>query len=102
MAYVVVGHRHPSPFVLHPREKRGRGMLFGIAYDRHPPSQSLHESPLGDSLDRVIRSLAVDVGADGADQLFGCSLVENRYQAYAPDGRDDLRALLFRHGRTRL
>ena len=41
---------------------------LGVAHDGHPASVRAHDLPLGDRLRRVVRALAVHVGAQGEEQ----------------------------------
>src|SRR5256886_9855023 len=56
----------PSTRVLHLFDELGGGVFLRIADDGDPPPQRLDESAFRYALDRVVRSLAVDVGTDGA------------------------------------
>src|SRR5260221_8513299 len=86
----------PSTRVLHPFDELGGGVLLRIADDGHPPPQRFDEGALRHALDRVVRSLAMDVGTDGTDQLLGRRLVKDGDEPDAPNGSDDLPPLVFR------
>src|SRR5260221_11166399 len=86
----------PSTRVLHLFDELGGGVFLRIADDGDPPPQRFDDGALRYALDRVARSLAVDVGTDGAAQLLGRRLVPEGDEPAASNGGDDLPGVVSR------
>src|SRR5258708_21553443 len=76
-------------------EKRGRGMVFGVADDGYADAEASRDGSLGDGVGGVVGAFGVDVGAQFFEEFFDVGFWENYDVVHCADRSDGKGAGLF-------